>query len=92
MVTKVLLDYLDDRNVDKHKKYLYLESLDLSYSDLFELMDIYRHDADIYIMLHALVSYNSDKFSASLNKHDSKLRKNIKTKKMKRIRRESSYD
>ena len=92
MVTKVLLDYLDDRNVDKHKKYLYLESLDLSYSDLFELMDIYRHDADIYIMLHALVSYNSDRFFASLNKHDNKMRKHIKIKKMKRIRREKSYD
>ena len=55
-------------------------------------MDIYKYDTDIYTMLHALVSYNSNRFYASLNKHDNKMRTHIKIKKMKRIRRESSYD
>ena len=92
MITNVLLDYLDDEKVSKSKKYEYLQRLNISYSDIFTLMDIYKYDTDIYTMLHALVSYNSNRFYASLNKHDNKMRTHIKIKKMKRIRRESSYD
>ena len=48
MVTQVLIDYLKDENVDIKKKKLYLERLNLQYSDIFKLKEIFNYDRNLF--------------------------------------------
>lgn len=92
MVTDVLINYLKDENVDMKMKYAYLERLKLSYSDLFELLEIFKYEDKIVQLISPFVSYGDSKSDAKIRKQQKDIKNRIKQKKMKRVRREKSYD
>lgn len=89
MVTQVLIDYLKDETVDIKKKKLYLERLNLKYSDLFKLKEIFEYDRRLYQILHGMSFYRDDKFNGKLNYQNRKKKNNAKQK---RIRKGKNKD
>ena len=92
MVTKTLIEFLKDDKNSRIKKYEFLKSLDLCYSDLFELRELFKYDEEVYPMLYSLTSYQDNKISHSVIKQETKRKNAVKQKKMKRVRRKKSYD
>ena len=86
MVTQTLIDYLKDENVDINKKYLYIKRLNLQYSDLFELQEIFSHDSKIYMLLRSFTYYRDSKFYNKITSENRK-REKINKKKMKRTKK-----
>ena len=86
MVTKVLVDTLKDEKLSIKKKRIYIENLNLPYSDIFELISIFKYEQSISSLLYDFVYYNDSKF---IGKLDYKMRKqNTKNKQKKmKIRR-----
>lgn len=92
MVTQVLIDYLKDENVDIKKKKIYLESLNLQYSDLFKLKEIFEYNESLYQLLHGMSFYRDSSFNSKITSQNRKRKDRTKQKRMKNIRREKSYD
>ena len=92
MVTKTLIEFLKDDKNSRNKKYEFLKSLDLCYSDLFELRELFKYDEEVYPMLYSLTSYQYKKISHIVIKQETKRKNAVKQKKMKRVRRKKSYD
>ena len=88
MVTQTLLDYLKDENVDINKKRMYLERLNLQYSDLFKLKEIFEYDRNLYQILHGLTFYRDGNFQGKLRYQNKKRKNGVKQKKMKKIRKQ----
>lgn len=94
MVTKVITDYLDDSNISLKQKFEYIKRLDLPYSDIFELMELYKWDYDISHMLSPFVSYQDSKANNKIRrncKENIELRKKNR-KKTKNLRSRKKYD
>ena len=72
MVTKVLVDTLKDEKLSIKKKRIYIENLNLPYSDIFELISIFKYEQSISSLLYSFVYYNDSKF---IGKLDYKMRK-----------------
>lgn len=92
MITKVITDYLDDENVSLEKKYQFIKNLNLSYGDIFKLMEIYKWDYNIKNMLSPFIYYSDSKFNDKLKKQNTKYKRNRKNKNMRFMRSENSYD
>ncbi len=86
MVTKVLVDTLKDEKLSIKKKKTYIENLDLSYSDIFELISIFKYEQSISSLLYGFVYYDDSKFIGKLDYKMRKQNTKDKQKKMK-IRR-----
>lgn len=93
MITKIILDYLDDENVSIEKKREFIKNCNINMSDIFSLMDRYRLKNDsVYRMLNAFVYYNDDKLNNKIKKQNKEQKKARTYKKMKKVRRRKSYD
>ena len=93
MITKLMLDYLDDENVSIEKKREFIKNCNLNMSDIFSLMDKYRlSNNSVYRMLNAFVYYNDDKLNSKIKKQNKEVKKARTYKKMKKVRRRKSYD
>ena len=93
MITKIILDYLDDENVSIEKKREFIKNCNFNMSDIFSLMDRYRLKNDsVYRMLNAFVYYNDDKLNNKIKKQNKEQKKARTYKKMKKVRRRKSYD
>ena len=93
MITKIILDYLDDENVSIEKKREFIKNCNLNLSDIFSLMDKYRLKNDsVYRMLNAFVYYQDDKLNNKIKKQNKEVKKARTYKKMKKVRRRKSYD
>ena len=93
MITKIILDYLDDENVSIEKKREFIKNCNLNLSDIFSLMERYRLKNDsVYRMLNAFVYYNDDKLNNKIKKQNKEQKKARTYKKMKKVRRRKSYD
>lgn len=86
MVTKVLVDTLKDEKLSIKKKRIYIENLNLPYSDIFELISIFKYEQSISSLLYSFVYYNDSKFIGKLDYKMRKQNTKDKQKKMK-IRR-----
>ncbi len=86
MVTKVLVDTLKDEKLSIKKKQTYIENLDLSYSDIFELINIFKYENSMSLLLYSFISYDDSKFTSKLNYKNRKQNTKNKQKQMK-IRR-----
>ncbi len=86
MVTKVLVDTLKDEKLSIKKKRRYIENLNLPYSDIFELISIFKYEQSISSLLYSFVYYNDSKFIGKLDYKMRKQNTKDKQKKMK-IRR-----
>ena len=86
MVTKVLVDTLKDEKLSIKKKRIYIENLNLTYSDIFELISIFKYEQSISSLLYSFVYYNDSKFIGKLDYKMRKQNTKDKQKKMK-IRR-----
>lgn len=84
MITQPLLDYLKDENVDIKKKKIYLERLNLQYSDLFKLKEIFEYDRKLYQILHGLTYYRDSNFKGKINYQNRKKKNNTKQKQIKK--------
>lgn len=93
MITKIILDYLDDENVSIEKKREFIKNCNINMSDIFSLMERYRLKNDsVYRMLNAFVYYNDDKLNNKIKKQNKEQKKARTYKKMKKVRRRKSYD
>ena len=63
MVTQILIDYLKDESINIDLKYKYIDNLKLSYSDLFELIELFKYDDKICGLLTRFTYYNDDKLN-----------------------------
>lgn len=86
MVTKVLVDTLKDEKLSIKKKRICIENLNLPYSDIFELISIFKYEQSISSLLYSFVYYNDSKFIGKLDYKMRKQNTKDKQKKMK-IRR-----
>jgi len=84
MITQVLIDYLKDENIDIKKKKLYLERLNLQYSDIFKLKEIFNYDRRLYQILHGLTYYRDSNFNGKINYQNRKRRNNRKQRRIKK--------
>ena len=84
MVTNLLIDYLKDESVSIKKKKIYLERLNLPYSDLFMLKDMFEYDSKLYQVLHGLIYYDDSGFKEKINYQNNKRKNGSKQKQMKR--------
>ena len=75
MVTKVLIDFLEDENTNINLKYQYIRNLNLSYSDIFELMEKFKYDDIVYNLLKSFVSYSDSKIIHKIRKQETKRKK-----------------
>ena len=78
MITQVLVDYLRDENVSTEKKRLFVERLDLQYSDLFRLKEIFSYDGKVNRMLHGFIYYHDSNFESKINYQNRKKKNNAK--------------
>lgn len=83
MITQTLIDFLKDERVDLKKKKLYLERLDLQYSDIFKLKEIFEYDRKLYQVLHGLVYYQDSIFYNKISYKNRKMKTNKKQLKSK---------
>ena len=90
MVTKVITDYLDDPSKDLNQKYEFIKRLDLPYSDIFALIELYKWDYNITHMLSPFVAYSDSKLDSRIKK-DNKEKNEIK-RKPKKLRSGKKYD
>ncbi len=86
MVTKVLVDTLKDEKLSIKKKKTYIENLDLPYSDIFELINIFKYENSMSLLLYSFISHDDSKFASKLNYKNRKQNTKNKQKQMK-IRR-----
>lgn len=84
MITQVLVDYLKDENVSIEKKGLFVERLDLQYSDLFRLKEIFSCDGRVNRMLYCFIYYHDNNFESKINYQNRKKKNNAKQKRMRR--------
>lgn len=82
MVTEVLIEYLKDENVDIKKKKAYIEVLNLSYSELFELKEMFSYDNKLYQVLHGFIYYKDSNFKGKINYQNRKIKNRQKQRKM----------
>lgn len=93
MITKIILDYLDDGNVAIEKKRELIRNCKLNMSDIFTLMDRYKYENDsVYRMLNAFIIYEDDKLKHKIKKQNRDNNRAIIYRRMKKARREKSYD
>lgn len=82
MITKIILDYLDDENVSIEKKREFIKNCNINMSDIFSLMERYRLKNDsVYRMLNAFVYYNDDKLNNKIKKQNKEQKKQEHIKK-----------
>lgn len=86
MITNVLIDTLKDERLSMEKKKIYMKNLDLPYSDIFKLKDIFEYDNGINYMLYSFVCYEDSNFIGKLDYKNRKQKTKEKQRKMK-IRR-----
>ncbi len=86
MVTQTLIDFLKDEKTDINLKYKYIDNLKLSYSDLFELIELFKYENKICGLLQRFTYYNDDRLNNMVNAQKSKSRNSIKQKNIKRRR------
>ncbi len=87
MINDVLINFLSDKKIDIKRKKLYLERLNLSYSDIFELKQIFAYDEKLYQVLHGLTYFVDSAFYAKLEYQNNKIKKR---KAQKRLRKEKN--
>ena len=92
MVTKVITDYLDDPSKDLNKKYEFIKGLDLPYSDVFMLIELYKWDYNIYHMLCPFVSYHDSKLDYKIRKERKESIELKRRKKPRKLRSGKKYD
>lgn len=92
MVTNVIIDYLNDDKNSVKNKYEYIRRLNLNYTDLFELLEIFKYNDSVYCLLRPFVSYEDNKLSVKIESQKRKRKKSFKQKRIKQIRREIYYD
>lgn len=92
MITKVVTDYLEDENVSDNKKYMLLANLNLNYSDLFYLMSLYKNEEKIYRIVNALCIFENSKLKQKIKKQNRDNNRTYVYKRMKKVRRQKSYD
>ena len=92
MVTNSLVEYLQDETNSKQNKYEYIRRLNLNYTDLFYLLDIFKYDDAVYSLLRPFVSYEDSKTTFKIEAQKRKNKNSLKQKRIKQIRRGVSYD
>ncbi len=93
MISKVMLDYLDSENVPIEKKREYIKNCNLNLSDMFSLMDRYKYENDLmHRMINSLIIFEDDKLKNKIKKQNKDNSKAIIYRRMKKVRREKSYD
>lgn len=92
MVTSVITNYLEDKEVDKNKKLLLLERLELNYSDIIYLFELYKYETEIERLLKSIYSFEDSKLTAKIKKQNRDINRSYINRRMKKVRREKSYD
>ena len=92
MVTSVITNYLEDKTVDKKKKILLLERLELNLSDVIYLLDLYRYDNEINKLIKTIYNFEDSKLTAKIRKQNRDINRSYIYRRMKKVRRQKSYD
>ena len=93
MITEVMLNYLDNEDVSIEKKREFIKNCNPNMSDIFTLMDRYRFINDsVYRMLNAFVMFEDDKLKHKIRKQNKEYNKSLIYRRMKKVRRQKSYD
>ncbi len=87
MITDALIDFLSDEKIDIKRKKIYLERLNLSYSNIFELKQIFDYDEKLYQVLHGSTYYVDSAFYAKLKYQNNKIKKRKAQKRFKKGKR-----
>ena len=92
MVTSVITNYLEDKEVDSDKKVLLLERLELNFSDIIYLLDLYKYETEIEKLLKSIYNFEDSKLTAKIKKQNRDMNRAYIYRRMKKVRRERSYD
>lgn len=80
MVTQTLIDFLKDEKTDINLKYKYIDNLKLSYSDLFELIELFKYENKICGLLQRFTYYNDDKLNNKVRLQKSEYKRSVRYK------------
>ena len=92
MISKDVLDYLDDYDKPFSKKRELINSLDLNYSDIFTLMERYSDNSRMYGFLHSLIYYSDSILTEQIKKQKRKSKERCKKEINKYMKRRNDYD
>ena len=92
MITNVIIDFLKNKDISQENKNKFIRNLDLSYSDIFELKELFACDYQVHAILHDLSYYRNSKFEEQMKKYKREEQKVKKIKRMKMKRKEYNYD
>ena len=92
MISKDVLDYLDDYDKPFSKKRELINSLDLNYSDIFTLMERYSDNSRMYGFLHSLIYYSDSSLTEQIKKQKRKSKERCKKEINKYMKRRNDYD
>lgn len=92
MDAKTLQTVLNDQNLSQERKFKFISQCKLSYSTLFELLESYKYEDEIYSMLYHFVVYEDDRFISKLKRKKKKLTNNKKEKRIHKTRRKIRND
>lgn len=92
MVTNVIIEFLNDDKNSVKKKYEFIRRLNLNYTDLFELLEIFKYNDAVYSLLRPFVSYEDSKTTFKIEAQKRKNINSLKQKRIKQIRRDRYYD
>lgn len=84
MITNVIYDYLDNELISIKNKIELIKNSNLSYSDIFELMDRYS-STELYPALHGLIYFKDSKLESQIKRERKIKKQNVKSKRLKYI-------
>ncbi len=84
MITNAITDYLNNPSVSLNDKKKLVQNCDLTYSDYFELMKLYKHDAVLVSHFKYCVYPGDSKLEAKIKTSFKKIDNRLKLKRMSR--------
>ena len=76
MITQKIIDYLKDKEIPVQDKKQFIEKLNLQYSEIFALKDMFRDYTDVNRLLHSFVYYEDNRFIQKTKGRSRKVKKN----------------
>ena len=92
MISKDVLDYLDNHDKPFDKKIELIKNLNLNYTNVFMLMDRYSNNPRMYTYLHSLIYYTDSSLSEKIKKQKRKSKERSKKEINKYMKRRNDYD
>ena len=77
MITQKIIDYLRDKESSVKDKKQCIEELNLQYSEIFDLKDMFRDYTDVNRLLHSFVYYEDNKFIQKTKGRSKKVMKKL---------------